>query len=246
MDRSARLQQTKSNKQSKTQEHMTSTEVSPLFITTYSRQANQIRTILKKHWDILKLDKDLDDYILDQPKIVFKKAKTIANKISPSLFDPNKNNFKSKVKGFFSCGDCRMCRHATPIKHILNVNTKRTHTLNSLMTCNTKFVIYLLRCTCGSSYVGRTIRPLRERIVEHVRTIRNKDVRYPVARHFSKCQSGSLQNFSFSALEHIRPHVCGGDRESLLNKREMFWIYALGTLAPGGMNLDWELKHFLD
>ncbi|CAH2274651.1 Hypothetical predicted protein, partial [Pelobates cultripes] len=34
------------------------------------------------------------------------------------------------------------------------------------------FVVYALKCPCGLLYVGETIRPVKERIGEHKRSIR--------------------------------------------------------------------------
>ncbi|XP_075450781.1 uncharacterized protein LOC142491850 [Ascaphus truei] len=217
----------------------------PLFITTFSKQAEQIRHILQKHWGILKLDTDLDPYTTQKPRMVFKKAKTIGNYVSPSLFELKAKNTKPLPKGFFKCGLCNLCRYAEPLKSVRDIHSGQIYRLESFMTCNTNFVIYLLKCACGSGYIGRTIRALKVRITEHIRSIKNSDERFPVARHFNTCPSGSIKTLTYSAIETIPIHPRGGHREASLNRREMFWIYALGTLAPRGMNQDWELKHFL-
>ncbi|MEE6473445.1 hypothetical protein FKM82_010031 [Ascaphus truei] len=122
---------------------------------------------------------------------------------------------------------------------------KKSFYIKSFINCNSSFVIYILFCGCDQRYIGRTIRPLKVRIAEHVRLIKKKDLIHPVPRHFSLCPKGGINNFSYAALEHIPSHVRGGDRENTLNKREMFWIYTLCTLYPSGINQEWELKHFL-
>ncbi|MEE6511081.1 hypothetical protein FKM82_017387 [Ascaphus truei] len=95
------------------------------------------------------------------------------------------------------------------------------------------------------SYIGRTIRPVRIRIQEHIRHILKKDMLHPVSRHFSMCSLGDISNFSFSALEHVKIHPRGGDRLNKLNTREMYWIHVMNTLHPTGINIEWDLKHFL-
>ncbi|XP_075445308.1 uncharacterized protein LOC142488855 [Ascaphus truei] len=79
-------------------------------------QAQQIRAILMKNWGVLKLDKDLDKYTKTYPRMVFRRAKTIGNKISPSLFEPKKDLNMLTTKGFFSCGNCRLC---SPLEELL-------------------------------------------------------------------------------------------------------------------------------
>ncbi|MEE6515317.1 hypothetical protein FKM82_023969 [Ascaphus truei] len=216
----------------------------PLFITTFSKQAEQIRHILQKHWGFLKLDSELDPYTVQKPRMVFKKAKTIGISVSPSLFSSKSKNITQLPRGFFKCGNCNLCRYAEPVKSLRDIYTGHIYKIESFMTCNTDFVIYLLKCACGSGYIGRTIRSVKVRFTEHIRSIKNKDELFPVARHFNTCRYGSIKTLTYSAIEKISIHPRGGNREALLNRREMFWIYALGTMAPRGMNQDWELKHF--
>lgn len=46
-----------------------------------------------------------------------------------------------------------------------------------------EFVVYVLVCICGLRYVGSTIFPVKKRILEHLRAIRNGDLTYTVAKH---------------------------------------------------------------
>lgn len=51
------------------------------------------------------------------------------------------------------------------------------------ITCNTKYVVYLLKRFCNFYYVGKTKREFR--ICEHKSVICNHDEKSPVARHFN-------------------------------------------------------------
>ncbi|MEE6504516.1 hypothetical protein FKM82_005215 [Ascaphus truei] len=55
----------------------------PLFITQFSQQAQEVRFILEKHWDILRLDPLLGQNLPSKPKVVFRRAKTISNSLYP-------------------------------------------------------------------------------------------------------------------------------------------------------------------
>ncbi|CAJ0955832.1 unnamed protein product [Ranitomeya imitator] len=84
-------------------------------------------------------------------------------------------------------------------------------------TCNTTFVVYLIKCPCGLGYVvpahfiqnNHTVAQLRYQVIEHV----------PLARR-------------------------GGDRIKKLKERESFWIHTLQTLTPLGLNREYEFYHF--
>ncbi|XP_075460474.1 uncharacterized protein LOC142497064 isoform X2 [Ascaphus truei] len=219
----------------------------PLFISTYSRQAQNIRNIINKHWATLALDKDLTQFVKNGPKFTYRKAQTLGSHLSPSLFHttPEYKNIRGIPKGFYSCGNCSMCKYACNTKVIKYEDDKKSHVIKAFLNCNTTFTVYLLQCGCSMRYVGRTKRTLKTRIAEHVRFIKKKDDTHPVPRHFTRCSRGGIANFSFMALEHISQGVRGGDREGTLNRREMYWIYTLRTLHPLGINQEWELKHFL-
>ncbi|MEE6527157.1 hypothetical protein FKM82_028299 [Ascaphus truei] len=220
---------------------------SPLFISTFNAQSQQICNIISKHWHTLLLDRDIQSAIQKGPRFTYRKANTLAFHLSPSMFDTRSKfpKVKSIPTGFFKCGKCSMCQYARPTKYI-TYNTKiRKYFIKNFLNCNICYVVYVLYCGCGHQYVGRTTRPLKVRIAEHVRLIKKKNLDHPVARHFALCPNGGINNFTFSAIEHIPIHARGGNRENVLNKQEMYWIYTLNTLHPHGINLDWELKHFL-
>ncbi|XP_075443504.1 uncharacterized protein LOC142487664 [Ascaphus truei] len=218
----------------------------PIFVTTYSKQSKSIRDIINKHWATISLDRDISDITKNRPRFSYRKAKTLGTLLSPSLFD-SRSNYKIQniPQGFFTCGHCSMCCYAQPTKIIMCNSNNKKFKITSFINCNSSFVIYMLSCGCKKSYVGRTTRPLKTRIAEHVRLIKKRDSGHPVSRHFSLCPRGGIANFTFSAIEHVPCHPRGGDRVNRLNRQEMFWIHTLSTLYPSGINIDWELKHFL-
>ncbi|CAH2299960.1 Hypothetical predicted protein, partial [Pelobates cultripes] len=44
--------------------------------------------------------------------------------------------------------------------------------LKGFFTCQTDFVVYLLKCPCGLGYVGKTICDFKERVSQHKTSIR--------------------------------------------------------------------------
>lgn len=89
-----------------------------------------------------------------------------------------------------------------------------------------KFVVYLLKCPCGVCYVGRTKRELKIRVSEHKSSIRNRDEKSSVARHFNTA-GHDVCSLRFQGIEEVRPVKRGRDRERRLLQREAFWIHTL-------------------
>ena len=101
-----------------------------------------------------------------------------------------------------------------------------------------------MTCPCGKAYVGKTKRALKVRIAEHRSSIRCKNITYPVAAHFVEANH-TVSSLHYIGIEHVPMPRRGGDIDSLLLKREAEWIYKLKTLAPQGLNLDFDLRSFL-
>ncbi|KAJ0069779.1 hypothetical protein NL108_014342 [Boleophthalmus pectinirostris] len=102
----------------------------------------------------------------------------------------------------------------------------------------------MLKCPCGLVYSGKTTRKLKQRISEHKSSIRRNDRDYPVAVHFND-QRHDICSLRFCGIEHVPPPPRGGDHDRILKQREAFWIHTLQTLAPKGLNDDFNLSIFL-
>ncbi|OCT82775.1 hypothetical protein XELAEV_18025309mg, partial [Xenopus laevis] len=81
-------------------------------------------------------------------------------------------------------------------------------------TCETKFVIYMLKCPCGLAYIGQTIRAAKERVKEHRSNIRNfkagTATDTTVSRHFNT-ERHNLSQLKWMILEKIKMPKRGGD-----------------------------------
>jgi group I intron endonuclease len=81
----------------------------------------------------------------------------------------------------------------------------------------------------GSSYIGQTLRPLKMRKSEHLRTAQQIErQKYPTPLSLAIREFGSGE-FEFEILE-----VCSSKTD--LNTRERFYIKLLDTLVPNGYN----------
>eukprot|EP00061_Rhincodon_typus_P000636 g12276.t1 len=100
-----------------------------------------------------------------------------------------------------------------------------------MFTCTSANVVYCIRCNrCGLLYIGETKQRLGDRLVEHLCSVRNKQLHLPVANHFSSL-SHSLDDVSILGLLH-----CHNDATRRLQEQHI--IFCLGTLQPKGINVD--------
>ena len=93
--------------------------------------------------------------------------------ISFILTTPNNT---SLPPGSFRCGqDCATCPYVTNgLIHTLATffSTGATRQIKSHITCNTKNLIYMIRCKrCHLQYIGETKRRLKDRFNEHRRRL---------------------------------------------------------------------------
>ena len=81
---------------------------------------------------------------------------------------------------------------------------------------------------CKQQYIGQTSRRLKDRVQEHVRSIRRNE--NSVGQHFNG-PGHALKDLEVSVLEKVIPRT-----RSLLETREDLWIKTFRCVIPNGMN----------
>lgn len=214
-------------------------------ITTYTPQAHIIKKTVKKHWHILTTDPALSDLFQDPPLFVHKRGPNLRNKlIRANILPPPKQTLLTPIKeGNYPCGNCAHCHNSVKTNTFKHPRTGKRFGIRGIITCNTKNVIYMLTCPCEKIYIGKTTRPLKQRISEHKSSIRRNDENYPVACHFNNL-SHPLSSLRFQGIEQVTLHR-GGDVDRKLCQRELFWIHKLDALQPSGLNEDFDMSVFI-
>lgn len=219
-------------------------------ITQYAPHSAAIRTIFKKHWHILSSDPELASTFQHPPLFVNRRGKNLRDYLVHANFSPTtgptsgQNLLAPRPNGNYKCGNCAQCNNTIKTNHFLHPQTGKKIYIRSVITCASTHVVYLLRCPCGLAYVGKTTRQLKQRISEHKSTIRRNDQDYPVAMHFNDAHH-DISTLRFCGIERVPAPPRGGDHDKLLKQHEAYWIYALQTLTPRGLNDDFSLNVFL-
>ncbi len=132
-------------------------------------------------------------------------------------------------KNCFTCGS--YYKWPLAVAHTTGLKFASVCDANELR-CTTKNLIYVLTCKrCGVQYVGETKRELHCRYMEHIRSIKKNQLNTYLVEHFNQ-PGHSCDDLFVQILEVITEDDSKNYRES----RECFWIKALVTAYPFGLN----------
>jgi GIY-YIG catalytic domain len=132
------------------------------------------------------------------------------------------------------CGsNCLCCDMLNSSNTIDSVMMKRSYfpirSGNIEMNCTARNVIYVVTCKkCDLQYVGQTSRRLKDRALEHKRSIMKQSLDTYMVKHFGSANH-SVNDFSIQIAEIV-------DKEHDIVERELYWIKLLNAAYPYGLN----------
>ncbi|CAJ0935464.1 unnamed protein product [Ranitomeya imitator] len=163
---------------------------------------------------------------------------------SGQQFSGNNCFYHALRMAHFPCLHCAQCHNVLKGNTFQHPRSGKTFRINQFFTCESSYVVYLIKCPCGLLYVGETTQPVRDRISKHKSTIRCKNLLLPIPHHFHSL-GHSVSQLRYQVIDSAPPPRRGGDRVASLHRKEAFWIHTLETLAPKGLNRDYELTAFV-
>lgn len=121
----------------------------PLFFSThFSPQYSEIIKIVKKYLPVLHVDETLSQVLETPVKFGARRACTIGNMVSPSLFprNPDKRSTWLRTKSFFRCVlvKYRACSFASVTKTFRSF--RNPELLADYINCNSRSIVYLINC----------------------------------------------------------------------------------------------------
>eukprot|EP00061_Rhincodon_typus_P000586 g12142.t1 len=100
-----------------------------------------------------------------------------------------------------------------------------------MFTCASVNVVYCICCSqCGLLYIRETKWRWGKRFVEHLRSVRIKQLHLPVANHFFS------PSYSLDVMSILGLLQCHNDATRTLQEQHL--IFRLGTLQPNDINVD--------
>lgn len=177
-------------------------------ITQHSVHSATIKSAFRKHWHILESDPELTTIFKNPPLYVNKKGKSLRDRLVRASFNlkggssPAQTRLRPLPNGNYRCGNCAQCNNTFKTSHFSHPHTGKKFPINSVITCSSTHVIYMIRCPCGLAYVGKTTRKLKQRISEHKSSIRRNDPNYPIAIHFNN-NHHDISSLRFCGIEQV-------------------------------------------
>ncbi|XP_041429845.1 uncharacterized protein LOC121397297 [Xenopus laevis] len=218
------------------------------FVSKFSVASNGLRKIIQKHWHILQTCAPHIPAFVKAPMMAYQRGKNFRDILIKADIGPtNKGTQRflgTPKMGTFPCLSCANCNNITKGKFFTHPHTGRKFNIANYYTCNSTFVIYLIKCPCGLAYVGETTQKIKDRIKQHKSNIRCNYNHLPIPSHFSEARH-TVSQLRYQVIDDVGPLRRGGDRIYLLKKLEMQWISRLGTLCPGGLNREYTPELFI-
>lgn len=153
------------------------------------------------------------------------------------------------LKGFYGCGRCYSCIRVPDnnkrVKDFSDPRTNQSYIIRDFISCDTIGVVYALKCPCNLIYVGSTTRALKDCLEEHVRNIRKGSDKHHLYVHLKKMHNQSTAGMKFWGIEAPKCHWRTSNFVREISKGQSWWIQQLGSLLPGGLNREFDLKCFL-
>jgi len=142
----------------------------------------------------------------------FKQAPNLKKTLCKAAYNKNK-----KV-GIFKCKKprCTLCNNIQETEKISFKNFTKEFFIKSHINCDSKCVIYLLKCTgCEGEYIGQTTN-LRNRMIVHRQHIKEKTLNTGLTKHIINCKDNTQKSFL------LYPFYQCFNSEDLLAKEDYF------------------------
>ena len=204
---------------------------------------------MKRNWNILQFS--------DELKIIFKNTPILGQRRLPNLRDiltsnkiryppqreiSTQGNIPEMPPVCTRLGKCTYCPLLQKKQEYRSKHTGKTHLCVNLpphnrITCEIYNIIYIIDCrACGRQYTGESSRGIRNRMYEHIASVKlkHRNNTTPVSRHFSDI-GHSHKDMKFTVVEWL-----GNRNDPEMTKkrraRESHLIWAIPTVSPVGVN----------
>ncbi|CAJ0919542.1 unnamed protein product [Ranitomeya imitator] len=138
------------------------------FVHQYHPAAYRLHKTIRQHWHILQTAFPTVKEFQHPFMPCFKRPRNIKDSlvradIGPIHPGPTQRFLSNPRTGTFPCLNCNQCNNVIKGNIIHHPHTGKRYPINSFFTCDTNFVVYLIKCPCGLLYVESSVlipRPL--------------------------------------------------------------------------------------
>ncbi|CAG2219684.1 unnamed protein product [Mytilus edulis] len=220
-------------------------------VLSYTKASPNLREIIDTTWPLLHIKETTKQIFSEQPLFAYKRNKNLKDILVRAAFQyppitPGTSGI-STLNKLTKCSneECSYCPWINFRRSFTSTFTERKYRKNYIGDCNTPNIIYMITCkSCKQQYVGKSKRPFKARLGEHLRYVKNKSTE-PTGKHFN--QTGhNIHHMSFEIIEVLWNDPNDNTSDVLRSKREDYWILQLRALKPIGINsLETSKFHYL-
>ncbi|CAJ0968452.1 unnamed protein product, partial [Ranitomeya imitator] len=186
------------------------------FVHTFHPFTYIIHKAIRRNWSLLSAaHPDVSGF--RQPFLpCFKRAPNIKDNLEKADNGPKlpreKQCFLHRPKmGTFQCLHCAQCNNVLKGKKLIYPLSGKGFKVQGFFTCDSSFVVYIIKFPCGMLYMGETSQPIRDRISKHKSTIRCKNLLLPIPNYFIT-KGYNISQLRYQIIEHVPPPRRGGNR----------------------------------
>ena len=157
------------------------------------------------------------------PMVAFRRTTNLRNKLVKSKVPPSAPKRKKReIPGMKKCNQpgCGACPFILEGKEVKSSFNATSVNINCPVDCQTQNVVYGIFCkkeNCKQVYIGKTERKLKERLAEHLNSVK-KNEKNVIGQHFNG-PGHSLAHLQITTIEKI----FNRGTQTIL-KRESLWI----------------------
>ncbi|CAJ0947396.1 unnamed protein product, partial [Ranitomeya imitator] len=152
------------------------------FVNTFHPFNFQISRCILKHWNVLQRAYPQVPEFLNKPIMCYKRTQNLRNHWY-GLIELKQQFLSTPRNGTFPCLSCLQCSNITKGDFFTHPRSGRKFPIQGHYTCDSTYVVYLIKCPCGLGYVGETTQHIRDRISQHKSTICCGRTLLPIPAH---------------------------------------------------------------
>ena len=199
---------------------------------------DSLTATVRNNWPILGKSKTTKEIYRSKVVTSYRRPKNIRDHLIRAKTDYSeaaKSDEKEKTSNEcnkINCKYCKMLKRDGQVK----THHNKTYPTKHNITCNSSNLIYCIECTeCNIKYVGQTKRKIKDRIREHIHSVKKNNLTSDVPYHFN-LEGHNIDKMRVHIVDFIYEHPDSKKALSLRNTIEFNWIHRLQTSAPQGLN----------
>ncbi|XP_073446551.1 uncharacterized protein [Dendrobates tinctorius] len=177
------------------------------FVHTYRPLMPKIHSIIRKHWSLLsRAYPNIKTF--DTPALMCSrrapniKDKLVRANIGSKIPTSTQRQSATRRKDTFPCLSCASCSNIIKSDTVTHPRTGASFPIRGFYTCDSNFVVYVIKCPCGLLYVGETTQHVKDRIASHKSTIRHGKTWLPIPDHFIK-HKHTVAQLKYQIIEQV-------------------------------------------